>query len=151
MDSKKRKGWISESLYNTIRALMPIATVDLLVMHKERLLLMLRNNEPGKDLWFTPGGRIFLREEIDQAVHRVLREETGLTSLKIERKGVMEHIWPNAESITVFYRVDVAEENVVMNDEHRSYRWISELEPELNIYVKEMVKKAGVMDGSKGS
>ena len=96
MDSKKRKGWISESLYNTIRALMPIATVDLLVMHKERLLLMLRNNEPGKDLWFTPGGRIFLGEEIDQAVHRVLREETGLTSLKIERKGAMEHIWPNA-------------------------------------------------------
>lgn len=137
--------WIPESLYNKIRTLMPIPTVDLLVIHEGRLLLMLRNNEPGKDLWFTPGGRIFLGEEIDQTVYRVLMEETGLTPINIERKGVMAHIWPNAESITVFHKVEVSEENVVMNEEHRSYRWISETEPELNKYVKRMIKESGVL------
>jgi colanic acid biosynthesis protein WcaH len=138
------KGWINESLFNKIRSVIPIATVDLLVIHDGKLLLMLRNNDPAKDLWFTPGGRIYLGERIEQTVERVLREETGFTPIKVERKGVMAHIWPNAESITVFYKVDVDGENVVMNDEHRAFKWVNEIDENLNVYVKEMIRESGL-------
>ena len=47
--------WIEEPLYTTIKSVIPIPCVDLHVVHKGRLLLMLRYNEPGKDLWFSPG------------------------------------------------------------------------------------------------
>ncbi|MHA1409211.1 MAG: hypothetical protein ACTSQY_02620 [Candidatus Odinarchaeia archaeon] len=53
----KPEGWIREPLYTKIKALTPIPTVDLLVTRQGRLLLMLRNNPPAKDQWFTPGGR----------------------------------------------------------------------------------------------
>ena len=42
--------WIQEPLYTKIKALTPIPTVDLLVTHKDKLLLMLRNNPPEEDL-----------------------------------------------------------------------------------------------------
>ena len=60
----KPKGWIDEPLYNRIKEIMPIPIVDLLVTHRGRLLLMLRNNEPAKDQGFTPGGRILRGETI---------------------------------------------------------------------------------------
>jgi len=47
----KPRGWIDEPLYTKIREAMPISSVDLLVTHNGSLLLTLRNNEPGKDLW----------------------------------------------------------------------------------------------------
>jgi len=53
----KPRGWIDEPLYTKIREAMPLPCVDLLVTNKGSLLLTLRNNEPGKDLWFTLGGR----------------------------------------------------------------------------------------------
>jgi len=50
----KPSAWIEDSLYNKIKSVIPIACIDLLVVHDGRLLLMLRNNEPGKGVWFTP-------------------------------------------------------------------------------------------------
>jgi len=52
---KDPKSWIEEPLYTQIKSVIPIPCVDLLIVHHNRLLLMLRNNEPGKDLWFSPG------------------------------------------------------------------------------------------------
>jgi len=140
----KRIGWIDEPLYNKIRASIPIATVDLLVVHKRRLLLMLRNNEPAKNLWFTPGGRILQGEPLEEAVRRVLEKETGLTPIKIEKKGVMSHIWTNHHNITIFYRVDVDNDNVKMNEEHKAYRWISQVTDDLHPYLKEMIKQSEI-------
>ena len=66
--------------------------MNLLIVHNNSLLLMLRNNEPGKDLWFTPGGRVHTRETLEEAVIRVLKKETGLEPIRIEQKGTMYHI-----------------------------------------------------------
>jgi len=125
---------------------MPIVTVDLLIVHNGRLLLMKRNNELAKDEWFTPGGRIFLGEEIEDTVHRILEEETGLTPLKIERKGIMSHIWLNHHTVTIFHRVDVANDDVRMNEEHGAFKWISNLNNNIHPYLKEMIKKSEIFD-----
>lgn len=42
---------IQPKLYDKIKKTMPLPCVDLLVTHKKSLLLMLRNNEPGKAPW----------------------------------------------------------------------------------------------------
>ncbi|MBM3301388.1 MAG: NUDIX domain-containing protein, partial [Deltaproteobacteria bacterium] len=80
-----------------------------------------RDNEPAKDQWFTPGGRILRGETIHQAVKRVLHKETGLTPNKITRTGVMEHIWPDTHTVTILHMVDVTDNKVTMNDEHSDY------------------------------
>lgn len=138
------KGWIEKNLFQEIRQLMPIASVDILAMNKGKLLLLLRNFEPAKDMWFTPGGRIRYGETLEQAVLRKLRDETGLTAVRLEKEGVMEHFYSAAHYVTVFFRVDVKDTKVILNEEHRAFRWISELEDSLHAYVKQMITEARI-------
>ncbi len=113
-----KAGWIPEPLYAQIKQNIPIPCVDLLVTHKGRLLLMKRKNTPAKGKWFSPGGRIYKNETIENAVKRVLFEETGLTPTSIIQCGAMRHDWPEVQTITVFHRVKVDSDKIQMNDEH---------------------------------
>ena len=135
---------IDPALYNEIKNKMPLPCVDLLVTHKDKLLLMLRNNEPAKDLWFTPGGRIFKNETLEEAVKRILYEETGLHPISITQISTMSHIWPEAHTVTTIYRVEVDTDRVKPDEQHRDYRWINRMEEELHPYIKEMIETAGI-------
>jgi len=136
--------WIEESLYKKIKQLMPLPCVDLLILHKGRLLLMLRKNEPGEGEWFVPGGRILHGETIEEAVLRNLKDETGLTPVKIERIDVMEHIWAHTHTVTVFHRIIVSTSNVVMNDEHSEYKWVKEIPEKTHSFLLHMIKEAKI-------
>jgi len=85
---------MDEQFFKEVRKMVPIAAVDILAVNKGRLLLMLRNNEPVKDVWFTPGGRVRIGETLEVAVLRKLKEETGLKAKKVKRKGTMCHFYP---------------------------------------------------------
>ena len=133
------EGWIEEELYGRIKEVLPIPCVDLIIIQEGKILVMLRNNEPGKDLWFAPGGRVLRGEILDEAVYRVLLKETGLKPLSISQVGTMVHKWPEVQTITTYYRVDVEDEVVSMNEEHRAYRWITGVPDELHPYLIEMI------------
>jgi colanic acid biosynthesis protein WcaH len=140
MDSNEH--WINETLYTEIKSKIPIPCVDLLVMYEGKLLLMLRNNPPAKDLWFTPGGRVHKGETLEQAACRLLWEETKLTPLKLEQKGAMTHIWLRFQTVTVFYLVTVSCQGVTMNEEHRAYKWIETRSDKLHPYLCEMIQRS---------
>ena len=75
----------------------PLVSIDLL-MHNENneILLGWRNNQPAKDYWFVPGGRIYKNETIRDAFSRIMTAETGLT-LDIDQAvfhGIFEHFHP---------------------------------------------------------
>ncbi|MFH1328940.1 MAG: NUDIX domain-containing protein [Candidatus Bathyarchaeota archaeon] len=139
-----QNGWVDEELFKKFRECMPIASVDILVIHAGKLLIMLRNNELAKGLWWTPGGRVMLSETLEQTVLRKLKDETGLEATKIEQKGVMSHFWPQVHYVTTFFRVDIANNQVKLNSEHKDYKWISEINDNLHPYVKHMIKKANI-------
>jgi colanic acid biosynthesis protein WcaH len=145
-----RKGWIDEGLFRKIKRSMPIAAVDILAIHQGRLLLMLRNNEPARNEWFTPGGRVLYGETLKDAVVRKLQEETGLKAIKIGKSATMSHIYSNAHYVTTFFRVDVADDKVRLNEEHRDFKWISNLETDLHPYVRQMIEELGIFSGRKG-
>ena len=139
-----KPGWIEEPLYTKIKQLIPLPCVDLLVTHNGRLLLMNRKNTPAKGLWFTPGGRIIKNESIENAVKRVLYEETGLTPNSITQCGAMSHIWPEIQTITVFHRIEVESDHIQLNDEHSDIKWIEEIDPELHPYLIYMIKESNI-------
>jgi colanic acid biosynthesis protein WcaH len=138
-------GWIEEPQYSKIKQLMPLPCVDLLIIFKGRLLLMKRKNNPGKGLWFTPGGRIYRHESLESAVRRVLKEETGLDAHSIYQIGAMSHYWPKVHTVTIFYKINVSSDKLIMNDEHDDYRWIDKKEKDLHPYVVHMIRKSGIL------
>ena len=94
----------------------------------------------------TPRGRILLGETMEQAVRRVLEEETGLRPEKVTQKGTMTQIWPEVHTVTTFYRVDVGGDEVIMNEEHRDHTWTSELREGLHPYLEEMIRRSSIFD-----
>lgn len=83
-------------------------------------------------------------ESIENAVTRVLLEETGLTPVSITQCGVMSHNWPELQTITVFHRVEVKSEKILMNDEHDDIKWITEMDPELHPYLRYMITESNI-------
>ena len=135
---------IETELFDKIKKSMPIPCVDLLVAYKNSLLLMLRNNEPAKDLWFTPGGRIYRNEKLIDTVKRVLPKETGLQPTKITQVSTMSHIWPEAHTVTTYFRVEVDSDKVKLDPQHSDYKWIDKMEEDLHPYIVEMIENSGV-------
>jgi 8-oxo-dGTP diphosphatase len=67
----------------------PMVSVDAAVFaffgKKAKLLLIKRGNEPFKGKWAVPGGFVDMDEELEDAVARELKEETGLEGVPLEQ------------------------------------------------------------------
>jgi ADP-ribose pyrophosphatase YjhB (NUDIX family) len=142
----KPPGWINASEYSRIKKIMPLPCVDLLIFYARKMLLLKRNNPPLKNGWFTPGSRVLLGESLEEAVKRTLKEETGLTAVRIVQKDTMSFIFDELHAITTLYLVEVNECNVVLNDEHSEYKWVLENDADIHPYVKSMIKTSKIFE-----
>jgi colanic acid biosynthesis protein WcaH len=89
--------WIPDDDWRTIVANVPIVSVDLLVRYDGGLVFGERQNEPVKGWWFLPGGRVQKGETRTEAVHRVAREELGLSVEIVESLGAFEHFYDTSD------------------------------------------------------
>ena len=69
---------IEESLYKQIIKSVPILCIDLIIMHNNQYLLVKRKQNPLKNEWWVPGGRVQLGERIENAVNRMLNQELSI-------------------------------------------------------------------------
>jgi 8-oxo-dGTP diphosphatase len=94
---------------------------------KAQLLLVNRRNEPFKGKWCLPGGFVDIDEELDDAVARELREETGLTGVKLEQVYTFGRCGrdPRGRVITVTYMGIVGEDKfqVKAGDDAAQTQW----------------------------
>jgi len=56
----------------------PRSAVGAIVIRDDEVLLVQRNNPPGKGLWSIPGGCVELGETLQEAAEREIQEETGI-------------------------------------------------------------------------
>lgn len=66
----------------------PSVTADMLVFLEGKLLLIRRGRHPYAGMWATPGGFVDPNERVEDAAHRELLEETGLTGVTPALLGV---------------------------------------------------------------
>ena len=80
-DGEKTSANPSHSLYDQITAIFPRPCADILVRNASgKVLLVLRTNQPFKDQWWFPGGRVHINEARVEAAIRKLREECAISS-----------------------------------------------------------------------
>ncbi len=63
---------------NTVYPDTPRVAVGAVVIHQNKVLLVLRGQAPAKDRWAIPGGSVELGETLQTAAEREVLEETGL-------------------------------------------------------------------------
>ena len=83
--------FIPEQFYRDIMKSVPIICVDLIIKNQDaKFLLVKRNNEPLKDVFYVVGGRVHLGETLQDAGRRKLFEEVGLETKTMESVGVYQ-------------------------------------------------------------
>lgn len=70
----------------------PILCVGGIVIDSDRVVLVKRRHEPQRGEWTIPGGAVELKERIQSAVRREVREETGLVVEPLKLVMVLERI-----------------------------------------------------------
>ncbi len=120
--------WINRELYQLICKAIPIPTVDVVLFWDKKVLLVKRNREPAKGEWWTPGGRQYLNETIEEASKRKLLEEVGIDNVNIVGSmGSVDVIFKERHNVTSVVLARVISEPVVrLNKDHSDYKWIDD-------------------------
>ena len=73
---------LSDATYHEVIAGMPIVCVDVVLQRKvdHKVLLVKRNREPVRAVWWLPGGRLLKGETFFQAAERKIQGEIGISS-----------------------------------------------------------------------
>jgi colanic acid biosynthesis protein WcaH len=137
----------------------PLVSFDLLVRDAQRRLLLGRRvNRPAQGTWFVPGGRIEKDERLAAAFKRITRTELGVEiELAATRfVGYFEHHYPDNRSgvpgfgthyVVLAHEIADRAFGSLPNDQHTSYRWVSDAEaladPDVHENTKAYCKSMG--------
>jgi len=126
------EGYLTNDQYEIVLRSVPIFCVDLVIIENNFVLLIKRNNNPMKGKYFTPGGRVYKNETIDDAIKRKGKEELGLDLEKIKQIAMYEFLFKNSQvdntslhGIGCFYLCrPVKKDFEIKLDEYASdYKW----------------------------
>ena len=95
-DDRKPGAWLESQDFERVVRFTPLVSIDIVVRSKDgHVLLGRRKNEPARNSFFVPGGRITKNESLEAAFKRITVTELGLQmELKQARFiGVYEHIY----------------------------------------------------------
>jgi len=147
------KSFIPEKLYKKIIKNIPICCVDVLVINKNRFLLIQRKNNPAKDKWCFPGGRLLFNESLRAGVKRKLKEELGIKKVKMikflavgETKFKKGYFNFPVHSINVTFLAEIdnfQEKNIDLDTKnHIYYKWFQKIPAKVDPYIKKFLKLA---------
>mgnify|MGYP001454105799 CR=1 FL=1 len=122
-----------------------------------KILLAKRLNKPASGYYFTPGGRVFKNETLQEALERILKAELGLNTSDLKNmkySGIYEHFYddnvfgnPDFDThyIVVALEFDlVNKQNILIDKQHSEYYFFSIMEvinsPNVHEYVKNYLK-----------
>lgn|GEM_PF-29326 len=114
----------------------PALTVDIVLFHRHgdrfEVLLIKRAGEPFKGRWAFPGGFVDENESLEDAAARELKEETGLTGIRLEQIGAFGDPGrdPRGHTVSVVFAAMLDERVLVKAaDDASDAAWHSALAP----------------------
>ena len=134
---------IPSPFYEQTKALMPIPSVEAMIIKEDSLLFLRRKNSPAKGEWWFPGGRIRKGESFKETLFREVKEETGLDVDVVKFVGVYNRIFPERHDITIVFLCKCFDNRVILNDEHSEFQFFNEIPNNINPYLLDTIKESG--------
>ncbi len=100
-------------------------SVKAIVFYKNRILLLEKNDKEGRHPWEFPGGGLEYGEDFAAALHREVREETGLKVRILGPVGLWNYhrsMWQHLTGVMFICETD--SDAVELSAEHCSYKWV---------------------------
>jgi colanic acid biosynthesis protein WcaH len=132
--------YLNKETFQTVIASTPLISIDLVVKNSQgQYLLGYRTNQPAKNFWFVPGGRILKNESMDDAFRRLCKNELDINKTRGAAKflGPFEHFYQDyvfGDDVTTHYVVMGYEITVdidiatLPNEQHNQYKWLTKNE-----------------------
>lgn len=142
--------FIPKPLYTKIQHSISIACVDTLILYNHHILFVKRLEEPLKDKWFIPGGRMHYGESWEECAIRKAREEVGLIDLLPGLIVNCENVlYEDRHNICFCYTMYSNRDKVVLDATLSDYRWVyyKDITEEYiaNDYVRRCLERANLL------
>lgn len=98
-----QRSWVLRRLYPK----QPLVGIGAVIIRDGMILLEKRKNDPGRGEWSIPGGLVELGEDIEQAVIREVKEETGLEVVDPEHIDVVNNVTKDRDGKVKYHFVIV--------------------------------------------
>jgi colanic acid biosynthesis protein WcaH len=134
---------IPSPIHRQIMSLMPIPSVEAMILKDNSLLFLKRKNNPARGQWWFPGGRMWKGETFKETLYREVKEETGLAVDVIKFVGVYSRIFPDRHDITIVFLCRCFDNEVTLNEEHSEYRFFRNIPRGIHTYLLETIKDSG--------
>jgi colanic acid biosynthesis protein WcaH len=134
---------LPESDYKKVMESMPVVCIDCLVQNDEgEFLLVKRMNEPLKNEFWVPGGRLFKHERLHDAVRRKMREELGIDVRIVRNLGFFEEFFDKTaqnatggfHAISFLYLVKPLGNEISLDRQSSDWGWFRDLPERLREY-----------------
>lgn len=130
--------FIPEDEYQKIIKSMPIFCIDFLIRCKNKYLLIKRENEPLKGVYYLIGGRLRYKETVDEFAYRVQTREIGRYFSNRKLIAFSNYFFPDVANSrathtpAILYLVDVDEMfDPQIDDTHSDFIWTDKLPNDL--------------------
>lgn len=134
------KTLLPTEVYKMIVGSIPIMCVDCVIYKDGKVLLVKRGNQPLKNRYWTPGGRVLKGEKLVDAVKRKVKEETGLTIKPISVVGFYEDFYKKNElgldmvhTTSIVFAASYVKGKVKLDSQSKGYRWANKLPKDLTL------------------
>lgn len=131
------KGYLSEKEYKFILERMPIVTVEAVITRnnkgKREFLLAKRTRRPEKGRFHVIGGRLFLGENTEEALKRVLKREAGIKNFSTKFIAIdtlfakESEVGPGFQALSCIFEVKTLDK-VILNKENSEFKWFKKID-----------------------
>lgn len=143
------EGFVPNGIFTKHEDLFPQVTVDIIVVHARRFLLVRRStkNSSGRGLWATVGGHVRKNEKLENAAFRILARETGIKAdkSKFELIGVNQYFDERVHCVSIVFKITVRSRSVVLDETSSEYGWFTResCPPSTISYYRTMLRLGG--------
>ncbi len=106
-----------------------IVTKSIILNRKlSKFLLIQREKKDsvGANTWENAGGNVECGEDLEEAMLREIKEETGITDIKIERVAYVSLVNAKKPYLIIAYLCETLTDTVTLSEEHQSFTWADE-------------------------